>query len=417
LVADCLHALGATKVFGEPLGGLPRVPVDDWSLASLLADADGRIGPGPGVAFRADGRLRLSSRPGSVVDAAVLSDPASLPGVLASWSIGEVHATRELRLDLDLDAPAPAGAAPLELDTSGELYSLSPSLAELTILTVAGPGVVRDGQVEALQSFAAQAGCGVLNTWGAKGVLRWDSAYHVGTGGLQARDAELAGVFDADIVVAVGIDPDESPLADWGLGQVLDVEPWQLPALAFTWPEPADEPERSRLYVELSGALAPYYASDAVPLSPARAAADLAATRPTGALAVADPGPAGLWVARAFPTTEPGSVIVPATTAPGFAAAAALVAALDGRAAVAITTTPVDDTTSAVLDLSRQLGYEIVVLEWGAEDFQGSADEFRELLASAWRGELEGVVAVPVDLTQTSVLVDVAGPVVAWTSR
>jgi hypothetical protein len=393
------------------------VAVDDWALAGRLADADGRIGPGPGVAFRADGRLRLSSRPGTVVDAVTLDDASSLPGVLASWSIGEVHTTRELQLDLELDAPAPEGAEPLELDTTGELFSLAPSLAELTILTVAGPGVVRDGQVEALQLFAAQAGCGVLNTWGAKGVLRWDSAYHVGTGGLQARDAELAGVFDADIVVAVGIDPDESPLADWGLGQVLDVEPWQLPALAFTWPEPAGEPERSRLYLELSSALAPYYASEEVPLTPARAAADLAATRPPGALAVADPGPAGLWVARAFPTTEPGSVIVPATTAEGFAAAGALVAGLDGRPAVAITTTPVDETTHAVLELARGLGVEIVVLEWGAEDFRGSADELRELLASAWRGELEGVVAVPVDLTQTSVLVEVAGPVVAWTNR
>ena len=386
-------------------------------MACLLADADGRIGPGPGVAFRADGRLRLSSRPGSVVDA---SEPhrrlVAARGAGVAGRIGEVDTTHEYVLDLDLDAPAPEGAEPLELDTSGELYSLAPSLAELTILTVAGPGVVRDGQVDALRLFAEQAGCGVLNTWGAKGVLRWDSTRTTSApAACRRRDAELAGVFDADIIVAVGIDPDESRLADWGLGQVLDVEPWQLPALAFTWPEPAAEPERSRLYLELSGRSAPYYASDDVPLAPARARGR-PRRHPPGRRPRRRRPRAGRAVGR------PG---VPDHRAGQRDRARHHRAGLRGRGRAG--RRPRRPHGSRHHHHARRRHHHRrprpgprasarrSSSSSGAPRTSGGAPtSSASCCASAWRGELEGVVAIPVDLEQTSVLVDVAGPVVAW---
>lgn len=415
LLGDCLRAVGADLVFGRPLGGLERVEVPDWDLAVSLADAAGRIGRGPGVAFGPDGRLRLSSRPDTAVEALTVSDAASLPGLVVSWDVGYVHTTREYLLDLDLDAPAPVDAEPISYDSTGELYLLSPSLAELDIVTVAGPGVVRAGHVDALTLFAAQAGCGVLNTWGAKGVFRWDSPHHFGTGGLQARDLELAGLLDADVVVAVGLDEDELRLDAWGLGQVLEVEPDQLAALAFTWPEPESLPARPRLYTELAAALAPLYDDESVPLSPARAAADMAAARPSGGLVAVDPGPAGLWVARTFPTTEPGCVVVPATVAPGFAAAAALVAEVRGRPAVAVTTAPVDDHTRAILAFAARMGVDLAVLEWGADVSLSTAPDHQVLLADVWSGARSQVVGVPVDFSATRVLEEAAGPVVAWT--
>lgn len=414
LVGDCLRALGADVVFGRPLGGLERVDVPDWDLAALLADAAGRTGRGPGVAFGPDGRLRLSSRPGTVVEPAAVSDPETLASLLGAFDVGHVHVTREYVLDLDLDAPSPPDAEPVNYDQAGELYALSPTLAELDLVTVAGPGVVRAGQVDALAMFAAQAGCGVLNTWGAKGVFPWDSPYHFGTGGLQARDAELSGLLDADIVVAVGVDDDELAIDALGLGQVLEVEPDQLAALAFTWPEPESLPVRPRLYTELAAALAPLYESDAVPLTPPRAAAALARSRPGTGLVAVDPGPAGLWVARTFPTTEPGTVVVPATVAPGFAAAAALVARGRGRPSLAVTTAPVDEATSAVLALAERLGADLTVLAWGADGSLAAADDVDELLAAAWSGASGPVVSLPVDFAATSVLEAVAGPVVAW---
>lgn len=420
LLADCLRALGVRRVFGRPLPGLDHVAVDDPALARLLADAAGRLGPGPGVALLPGGRLRLSSRPGSVVEPVTVDDPARLPGLVASWTVGAVHSCVELLLDLDLDAPAGDDLEPVAFEIDGELYSLSPSLADVRLVTLAGPGVVRDGQVEALQHFAAQVGCGVLNTWGAKGVFRWDSPHHLGTGGLQARDLELAGVLDADVVIAVGIDPDELPLDRWELGQVLEVEPRQLVALAFTWPEPTGSIARPPLYTELATALAPWYDSDRLPLSPARLARDLSTTRPAGALVAADPGPAGLWIARAFPTTEPGSVVVPATRASGFAAAAALVARLDGRDALAVTTAPVEPATDEVLDLAAHLGAAFTVLAWEDDDHRASSGASRRLdavLGGAWSPAAVEVVALPVDLAATDVLVEVAGPVIAWTDQ
>ena len=81
------------------------------------------------------------------------------------------------------------------------------TLSRLGIL--AGPGVVEAGCVDGLQAFARRVGCGVVNTWGAKGVFRWDDPLHFGTAGLQARDFELAGLGDVDVLVTTGLDPDE----------------------------------------------------------------------------------------------------------------------------------------------------------------------------------------------------------------
>ena len=90
------------------------------------------------------------------------------------------------------------------------VLTLDPSIAALDIVVVVGPGVVRAGAVDALGELARKAGIGVLNTWGAKGVERWDSPFHFGTIGLQARDFELAGLGTRDVVLTSGLDPDES---------------------------------------------------------------------------------------------------------------------------------------------------------------------------------------------------------------
>jgi hypothetical protein len=415
LLSECLRLLGAVRVFGpRPIPGLAHVAVDDPELARLLAAADGRIGPGPGVAWLDGQHLVLTSQPGVRIDPWVVGDPVRLAAALATWTVGEVHAVSEYRVDLDLDQPAPGEVEPIRLDTPVEMMTLHPSLAELHTLVLAGPGVVREGQVGALQTFAALAGVGVLNTWGAKGVFPWDSPHHLGTGGLQERDFELAGFPDAELVIAVGVDEDEAPAVRWEYGQVLHVQPESLASLAFGWEPPDRSPERPALYRELSAALASHYESTDVPLRPARAAADLAEVRPSGALVAADPGPAGLLVARAFPTTEPGSVVVPATRADGFAVAAALVAAIDGRPAVAVTTAPLDATTRAVLDLARARRHPVALEVWAGDGPPVTPAEHREHLARALAGGEVTVLDVPVDFSHTRTLVDVAGPVVAW---
>ena len=68
-----------------------------------------------------------------------------------------------------------------------------PALLTSKLGILVGPGVVRAGAVAGLHAFADAVGCGVVNTWGAKGVFVWDDPRHFGTAGLQARDFELAG--------------------------------------------------------------------------------------------------------------------------------------------------------------------------------------------------------------------------------
>jgi len=430
LLGRCLRAAGATRVFGSSESGFTGIPgmkhlrVEDEALASLLADAQGRItnGRAAGVALLPGRRLRVSSRPGTDTAALIVDDVALLPEAIAGWGFGSAGGGSglgavELVLDLDFDAPVPPGLEPLRMEESGQLMTLSPSLAAFAMVVLAGPGVVRANQVAALHAFAAQAGVGVVNTWGAKGVFAWNSPHHFGTAGLQARDFELAGFDDVQLVLSVGNDPDEAPTERWAHAQVLDVEPWQLAALAYNWPEPEPVPGYPALYTELAAAIGPLFESTASPLTPARAARDLSVVLPAGGLVTADPGPAGLWVARSFPTTEPGSVIVPSRPAPGFAVAAAMAASLDQRQAIAVTTSPFDPTTEALLELARSFGSSFVLAEWGADVSWADANAHKVALRSALAAPGIAHVPVPVDFAHTRTLVEVAGEVIAWQPR
>lgn len=230
-----------------------------------------------------------------------------------------------------------------------------------------GPGVV--GHLEGLRALAEKVGVPIINTWGAKGVVRWDSPLHGGTAGLQERDFELAGLGAVDLLLTSGLDPREVTSRPWEdrATDVVDIDPAELGG--FEWREPHGDFPRPRLYTELAAVVGPMYDDPATP--PARLRA-IAAGSPPGALVVAPPGLAGFWVARTWSTTEPGSVVVPADPDPAFAERAAVEAAATGR--------PVSYVTDEPVDLP---GVDVVV----------------------WTD----------DLTIPQALLDVAGPLVAWT--
>ena len=420
LLAAGLTALGVTRVFGEPVAvpwpGLTTVPVADGVIADLLADVDGRLDR-VGASWH-DRVLRVSSRPGALVESVRIDRAESLANALATTLGQEVPDAFALQLDLDLAGPVPDGIEPKAAQTRIEGIRLSPGLApDLGVLV--GPAVLRvldgEGVVAHLQRFAAQTGLPVVNTWGAKGVFPWDSPFHAGTAGLQARDFELAGLTDKLAVVCIGVDPDELPPGGFGDAQRLDLHPVHLAFAAEGWPEPEGEPSRPPLYTDLAAVIGPAYESETVPLHPARASRDLGALRPFGGAVVADPGPAGLWVARTFPTTEPGSVLVPGTNAPGTAAAAALLGGLDGsRPALGVTTWPLDPMTEALLDLARSLEVDLTLEAWGGEADLSSPEDRQEATAAAIARSGVDVVPVPVDFRATADLVAVAGEISAW---
>jgi hypothetical protein len=423
LLAARLRRLGVSRIYGRPLGGLEHVGVQDPDLACLLADVDGRLGHHDGsgrlgAALLAGPLLHLSSRPGGTTGVQVVGSVDDLVAALADPPGMAVPGTSALHLDLDLEEPVAVEPAPPPPDRYPVL-TLDPSLRDLSVVCVVGPGVVRANALQPLESFSRKAGVGVLNSWGAKGVERWDSPFHFGTIGLQARDVALAGLPEADVVVASGLDPDE--LGPDGLGSwtVQEVPPAQLHALCRDWEPVRTLPVRPPLYDTLAGVVTPLYEATGTPLSPARASLHLSGALPDRGVAVADPGPAGFWVARTFPTSIPGSVCVPATRAPGFAAAAALVCALEGRPCLAVTDAgsgdgPVDPTTAAVLELARGLGTPVALQVWGPDGSELTAPAHVELLRELLAPGPDRVVPVRIDLDATAELERVAGPVVAW---
>lgn len=418
-----LRQLGVERVYGLPFAGLRHVPVEDPDLAVLFADADGRIGHHDGsgrlgLAHVAGPILHLSSCPGGTAPLQTVGSlEEALDALVEPPGMG-IPGTSALHLDFDLSAPAPEGVTAAAEPERQPVMLLDPSLAHLDLVIVVGPGVVRDHAVDDLHTVSRKAGAGVLNTWGAKGVERWDSPYHFGTAGLQERDFELAGVGDADVVIASGLDPDETPVESLGNWVVQEVPPSQLAALTQRWERTHRRPTRPPLYDTIASVVTPLYESDAVPLTGARASLHLTGALPDRGIVVADPGPAGFWIARTLPTSFPGSVCVPATRVDGFAAAAAVVCALEGRPCFAVgdqgEAEGPQGATAAVLELAEGLGLDVALQLWGERGSLRDSNGHVELLTESLEGTGVRVHEVPVDVQATSELERVAGPLRAW---
>ena len=283
-----------------------------------------------------------------------------------------------LRYALGLPAPAPGGPAFAQIDQPRGRVAM-----------LAGPGVLGARAVDGLRAFAAAAHVGVANTWGAKGVFNWDSPHHLGTCGLQADDFALLGFADLDLLWVTGLDPDEVRPDRYELGaRVVTLRPTDLAALATGVARSSYPITPPPLFERVAAVAQPGYVDDRFPRHPARAVMDLKQRTPPGGIVTAAPGPAGLWFARTFPTDAPGTIVVPAVATAGIAVAVALAAARAGRPAAAVAIAPLDGVSQALVDLGERLSVPLTVELWGDD----------------------------VDLALTAMLVDAAGPVVAWTT-
>jgi hypothetical protein len=417
LAAAGVRQLFGDAVLGAAVTGVAHRPVADPALAVLLAAADGRLGPGPGAALLADGTLLLTARPGGSPAVTPFGAAALLPQIVAraaDWCDNDAPGEAAFRLELDLDAPAPdlVPAAPPPRPPV-ELPDRLPD----EVLLYAGPGVVRRGFTERLRALSARTNRGVVNSWGAKGLFAWDDPRHLGTVGLQRDDFTMAGFADAAPIVAVGVDDDETPVRRFGLGPVLWVPPEQLDDLDARLSVRSAAIGRPPLFDALSAVCMPSYDRDDIPLHPGRAIIETKGVLGPADRVAADAGGAlGLWIARAFPTSFLGSVVVPGTVAPGFAAAAALAAAVrpEPVRVLGCTLDPLDEVTAAVLELGRAWGAAATVVAWSPDAPLTAAVDAGPAVAAALAGGGVQVVRLPVDLTRTEELVAVAGPLVAW---
>lgn len=429
LYSRCLRAAGVVRAFAAPGHGLPRpdgiriIDVASAELAVLLADADGRLSRAPnarpGLALLPGPRIRLGSQPGEICDPWELDEIDALPAAISGWSFGQVHASVEIELLLDFDAPVRADLEPITFNPGDQLMRLSPSLAAFNTFLVVGPGVVRDGQAAGVLEAAERIGAGVVCTPGAFGVMPIDHPLWRGVVGLQTDDAELSGVSAAELVIIAGIDSAEIGSVIPPDAQVLEVEPWHLGLMAHHWPEPETNPGQDQIIGSaLVGALASVVGKGrtdvSVPLHPVRALMDVIEVLGPEAVIAVDPGPAALWMARGLVAAPAGQITIPGLPVKGFAVAAALVAGLDDRTALAIATAPTDSCTDELLDLAAVLDVVVVLEVWGADAAWEQSSDHRAGLVGAMRVDSVSVLAAPVDFGATADLIDIAGTVDAW---
>lgn len=429
LVARTLRAAGVDAVYGRPLAGVRVVPVPADGLATLMAAAHARVHGRPAAVHRGDGTLAVAADALAGGAAGATHAVDSVDDLLSA--VGAVHAAahgrrRRLALALALDPAAPAPDVvppppdPLDRWTPPDDALVAAVGAAARPVVLAGPGVVGAGAVPGLHAVAAAAGLGVLNTWGAKGVFDWRSPHHLATAGLQARDFELGGLADADLIVATGIDPAEAPGQRWRhLAPVVDVAPGALDPLAGRWSRRPAAIAVPPLRAALGRVTQEGWASSATPLAPSLVTHHYAAVVGPGGLVAADPGVAGYWVARTFATTEVGSVHVPASPGSrGFAVACAVVARLRApdRPVLAVVDGPADDHVREALDCARRLGADVPVEEWSAGGQPLDTDAHLDRLRRLVLGGTAGVADLATDAGQLDRMVEVAGDVIAWTA-
>jgi hypothetical protein len=424
LLGRVWRAAGGDVVYGEPWPGLDVVEVPP-AVAPTLAAAHRRVRNRSALVHEGDGRFRVAGGSGAPADH---DGPGGARPLLAAAPTELVDALPELARGVDLDAtfdptsptddvwppaaPGPERWQPPEADV---VARIAQAVAPVVLV---GPGVVQAGMVSGFHALAVALSAGTLNTWGAKGVLHWQSRHHWATIGLQARDFELAGLADTDLIVASGLDPLESPDERWRLAPAVELDPRSLAPMAEQvgrpWRPLAVPPLRDRLAsVTQAG-----WARSGSPLHPARATLDLHDALGPGGLVAADPGIAGFWVARTFGTTELGSVLVPADgSSEGFAAACVLVARLHepNRAALAVVDGPPSDEVAAVLDAARRLGVPVAVEAWSAEGERLDQPAHRARAEELARGQRVGVASVAIDPAPLDEFAAAAGRIIAWT--
>ena len=412
---------GIDATYGAPFGALEVVSVPG-TVAPLLAAAHQRVHRARAAAHRGDGVFWL---PGVVEDTRRTVEADSAEALVAAVPALSSPAEVELRITLDPDQtvegsiPPPLAPDDNWLEPADETVEAVEAASSVVLL--AGPGVIRHGAVPGLHDLAVSAGVGVLNTWGAKGVFDWRSRHHLATVGLQTDDFVLSGLDRVDLIIATGLDHAEAPDHRWRLGPALTVAPAGLAPLAERCVHSRRTPlTMPPLRALLAGVTQRGWGVEARPLPPSRVTMHYAEHVAAGALLAADAGDAGFWVGRTLGTTRLGAVIVPARSAPGFAAACVAVSRLrqPGRPALAVIDLAEAGATAPVVDAAASLGVRVPVEAWDPDGDRLDADAHRERLRRLVLGGLPAgnvLCTLATDPGQLSEMIGVAGPIVAWT--
>jgi acetolactate synthase I/II/III large subunit len=392
---ECLEAEGVKYVFGIPGeetldlnesladSSIDFVPVRHEQGGAYMADAYGRLtgragvclgtlGPGatnlvtavadafldraPLVALTGQSDLeRMHKESHQYIDLlgimrpvvkwnARVSSPEIVPEVVRkAFKVAESEKPGSTHLELPEDVMMrPLDASPLPRHAP---VQPEPGMKELQRATevimaaenpviLAGNGAIRTHASRALRAFVHTTGIPVAETFMAKGLLDYEDPHALGTVGLQARDYELAGFHEADVVIAVGYDLVEHKPEHWNPRadkQIVVIDTVAAEIDEFFMPEveligdiahvlarlaagcsrrDSSPPDAERLRRIVFGALNDAREDGHFPMRPPRVLCDIRrALRRTDVL-VSDVGLHKLWIGRMFPAHEPGTVLI-----------------------------------------------------------------------------------------------------------
>ena len=404
-----LSAHDGADLYGDPLRGLPVVPVDA-AHARLVADAHERV---------------LGGRAGVVVGRAIeLAGPGPRAHVVVRGQaeLGSVADTlgrgRALRIEVDADLQQPTDPPDLGPPDGGTV-DLDPVVDALAAarspLVLAGPGIL--DALPGLHAAATAGSLGVVNTWSAKGAFDWRSPHHLATIGLQADDFALAGVHDTDLVLMTGVDEREAPPARRGRAPSVEIPPPSLSTLAERWWRPHEEIPMPPLRERLAAVTRDGWDRAGAPLWPSAVTLDYGRVLGSAGLVAADPGTAGFWVARTYATLRPRSAIVPPDAdRHGFSVACATVARLrrPSRPVLAVVDGPRHPDVDALLDVAGSLGVPVGVEVW--DDDGDRLDQAAHLprAAKLANASTTTIASLAPSADQWGPIIDAAGPVIAW---
>jgi acetolactate synthase-1/2/3 large subunit len=522
LFVECLEAEGVRYVFGIPgeetldlneslaNSSVQFVPVRHEQGGAYMADAYGRLtgragvclgtlGPGatnlvtavadafldraPLVALTGQSDLeRMHKESHQYIDLigilrpvvkwnARVSSPEIIPEVVRkAFKLAESEKPGSTHLELPEDVMArPVEESPLprrdpvqpepggrEIERAAELID-----SALHPIALVGNGAVRAHAARALRAFVHTTGIPVAETFMAKGLIDYEDRHALGTVGLQARDYEMAGFDEADLVITVGYDLVEHSPRNWNPRrdkQIIVIDSVAAEIDEFFMPQVeligdvahvlarlaarcrrSDESDREerQLHGMVMAAFEEGRDDQHFPLRPGRVLWELRQALGRQDILVSDVGLHKLWIGRMFPAHEPGTVLIANGLAGmGFALPAAIAAKLvhpdrrvvavsgDGgflmncqelETAVRLRTAVVNviwengEFGSIAWKQDKKFGRHFDV-DFGNPDFVklaesfgmpawrcGGADEFAPLLRRSLELDLPSLIVVPID--------------------
>jgi acetolactate synthase-1/2/3 large subunit len=216
----------------------------------------------------------------------------------------------------------------------GDLAAAASVLASAKrVAIVAGAGAALSGAGEALLGLARLLAAPVATSLGARGIVDTRDPLSIGTVGGYAAPPANEIVHAADCVLVIGSHLGDQPTLEWRVPAPgtrivqIDADPVEIGRnYPNTLPLPADPRAALEALAEMlaatprddafarwaawrvaawRAAMAPHFASDAVPIRPDRLCTEITAALPKDAILVADTGYSGIWTATCIELAPP----------------------------------------------------------------------------------------------------------------